>query len=127
MNLLAVANYLQGQGLGAVGRSIFVSEMPATCKAGILLMTSYPTRIDHELPGWRDTGFRIVVRHERYEEGDALAERAIAKLTIQRDVQMGSILVRSMLPYNDPRPYRRSEAGIWEFETDVETIYIRTG
>lgn len=126
MNLLAVANYLAGQGLGVVGRSIFVTEMPSTCKAGIMLMASYPTPIDHELPGWRDTGFRFVVRHEQYEAGYRLAEQVISKLTIQRDVQMGAILVRRMLPYNDPQPYRRSEAGIWEFETDVETTYIRS-
>ena len=127
MKLNEVAMYLQARRLGTVGQNIFVLEMPASCSAGILLMDTYSgSRIDHELPGWRDTGFRLVVRHPDYSAGEALAEQASAALTLQRDVQMGSILVRRMLPYNDPKPYRRSEAGVWEFETDVETTYIRS-
>lgn len=127
MKLNEVAMYLQVQHLGTVGRNIFVLEMPLSCNAGILLMDTYSgSRIDHELPGWRDTGFRLVVRHPDYSAGETLAERASAALTLQRDVQMGSILVRRMLPYNDPKAYRRSEAGVWEFETDVETTYIRS-
>lgn len=127
MKLKEVAGYLAAEGLGVIGTSIFVGEMPAACKAGILLMDTYSgSRIDHELPGWRDTGFRVVIRHEAYDAGELLAERAITALTIQRDVQMGSIFVKRMLPYNDPKPYRRSEAGVWEFETDVETSYIRS-
>ena len=127
MKLNEVAMYLQAQGLGTVGQNIFVLEMPASCNAGILLMDTYSgSRIDHELPGWRDTGFRLVIRHPDYQAGETLAEQASAALTLQRDVQMGPILVRRMLPYNDPKPYRRSEAGVWEFETDVETTYIRS-
>lgn len=127
MKLTEVAVYLAAEGLGVIGQSLFVGEMPATCTRGILLMDTYSgSRIDHELPGWRDTGFRVVIRHDNYEAGEALAEQVSAKLTLQRNVQMGSILVRMMLPYNDPKPYRRSESGVWEFETDVETIYIRS-
>lgn len=124
MNLLAVANYLQAQGLGTVGQTIFVTEMPASCKAGILLMHRYQTRIDHELPGWRDTGFRLIARHEQYTPGEALAAGAGGALTIWQDTQMDNLLVRKMLPQTDPQPYRRSEAGVWEFEVEVETVYI---
>lgn len=127
MKLNEVAAYLQGQGLGVIGTSIFAGEMPESCKQGILLMDTYSgSRIDHELPGWRDTGFRLVVRHPDYTQGEQLAEQVSAVLTIQRDVPMGTIFVKRMLPYNDPKPYRRSEAGVWEFETDVETTYIRS-
>lgn len=124
MNLLPVANYLQARGLGTVGRNIFVTEMPASCKTGIMLMHRYAGRIDHELPGWRDTGFRIIVRHEKYTAGDALAASASSVLTIRQDTQMGNFLVRKMLPQTDPQPYRRSEAGVWEFEVEIETVYI---
>jgi hypothetical protein len=127
MKLKAVAEYLQAQGLGVIGTNLFSGEMPEICKQGILLMDTYSgSRIDHELPGWRDTGFRVVVRHTDHDAGEQLAEQVSDVLTIQRDVQMGPIFVKRMLPYNDPKPYRRSAAGVWEFETDVETTYIRS-
>jgi hypothetical protein len=127
MKLKAVAEYLQAQALGTIGTDIFAGEMPEMCKRGILLMDTYSgSRIDHELPGWRETGFRVVVRHDIHDAGEQLAEQVSAALTIQRDVVMGPLFVKQMLPYNDPKPYRRSEAGVWEFETDVETTYIRS-
>lgn len=128
MKLKEIATYLEQKRIGKVGETIFVGEMPLECDKGILLMDTYAgTAIDHELPGWRDTGFRMVVRSADYESGFALAEKASELLTIRSQVQIGpKMLVRLSLPQNDPLPYRRSKgSGIWEFEVDVECIYIR--
>lgn len=127
MNLKAIANYLQTQALGVMGQTLFIGEMPLECKQGILLMDTYAgTAIDHELPGWRDTGFRVVIRSLNYETGEQLAESVATALTIQSEVPMPGILMRQSLPQNDPLPYRRSGAGAtWEFEVDIECIYIK--
>lgn len=129
MRLKSVAQYLEEQGLGKFGTDIFVTEMPRECQRGILLMDTYSgTGIDPYLPGWRDTGFRLVVRHSDYESGDQLGERASAALNIRRDITMGvnpkRLIMRQCLPVNDPRPYRRSEASVWEFEVDFECTCI---
>ena len=132
MMLNNIAQYLQDMGKGSVGSSIFVTEMPREYKTGILLMDTYGgTRIDHELPGYRSTGFRLVVRSPDYKAGGILARSASKALTLQRHVLMLSfdaddapIMMRQCLPVTDPKPYRRSDEGVWEFEVDVECVYI---
>lgn len=127
MNLKAIATFLSGQGLGVMGQTLFIGEMPLECTRGTLLMDTYSgTAIDHELPGWRDTGFRVVVRSANYEDGEALAASVSSALTITSKTPMLNIVMRQSLPQNDPLPYRRSRAGpTWEFEVDVECIYIQ--
>lgn len=131
MNLEAVAHYLESKKLGRQGETLFVTEMPMEAATGILLMDTYSgSKIDHELPGWRETGFRLVVRHGTYSEGKKLAERASDALTTQKTLVMGTaktgqIEMRLCLPVNDPKPYRTSEAGTWEFEVDVECTYLK--
>jgi hypothetical protein len=131
MNLKAIAEYLETKRIGRVGEVVFITEMPMEAKEGVLLLNRYSgSEIDHELPGWRDTGFRMVTRSADYERGEALAERISEVLTINGDTEMGRgkalITMRKMLPVNDPLPYRRSEGGYWEFEVDVECVYIKS-
>lgn len=130
MNLMGVIQYLEQRKVGRVGESLFVTEMPMECKEGIVLLNTYTgTSINHYLPRWRDTGFRLVVRSYDYERGHALAEKASQALTIQQETTMGrrrsEMLVKMMLPVNDPLPYRRSDGGNWEFQVDVECIYVK--
>jgi hypothetical protein len=132
MNLKGIGQYLESVHAGRVGEDIFVTEMPLECKEGVLLLNRYAgSVIDHELPGWRDTGFRIVIRSVDYERGEALAVSVSTALTVKQDTPMGALsslmLMKLMLPMNDPLPYRRSDAGVWEFEVDIECIYIIGG
>lgn len=131
MNLEAVAHFLEAKRMGRQGESIFVTSMPIEAQEGILLLDTYAgSKIDHELPGWRETGFRMVVRHPSYSDGKKLAERVSDVLTLQKTTPMGTartgqIEMRLCLPVNDPKPYRPSEAGAWEFEVDVECTYLK--
>lgn len=130
MNLKAIAAHLIANRCGREGETLFVTEMPRECREGLLLMNNLRgTPLDHELPGWRDTGFRIVVRSADYSRGLELATRASDALTIQRETVMTardtSIEMRQSLPFNEPRPYRRSEGGIWEFEVEIDCKYIQ--
>lgn len=126
MNLIGIADYIESKRLGKKGTSLFIGEMPLEAKRGLLLIDTYSgSKIDHELPGWRDTGFRLVARSASYDDGYALAEQVLLALTIQRDTPMTKMLVKQCLPVNDPLPYRRSKgAGVWEFEVDFECVYI---
>lgn len=127
MNLGAIAKYLNERRIGRIGETLFVTEMPAECKEGVLLMHGpYGTPIDHELPGWRDTGFRVVVRSVDYLSGEKLMVRACAALQTQTDVNFyGEMLMKRCLPFTEPRPYRRSQGGYWEFEVEMDCTYIK--
>lgn len=129
MRLQAIANYLQEMEQGVNGKDLFVLEMPLECQKGILLMDAYAgTRINQDYPGWRETGFRVVVRSSDFAYGRGLAKSVATALHIKRETVMtddeGSIIVRMCYPVTDPHPYRRSGAGVWEFEVDIECNYI---
>ena len=124
MNLEAIADRLAALGVLA-RKSVFVTEMPASCSVGVLLMSSYGgTPINHELPGYYKTEFRVVVRHTDYVSGRTLASKASKALSSHAGFTAGDMLVRQCLPANLPRPYRRSAGGYWEFEVDVEITFV---
>ena len=125
MELKSVADYLEQEGQGVMGKTIFVGEMPAACTAGILLLDRYyGTQINPYLPKYRMTGFRIAVRNPDYEAGKFAARSLNNTLTLTADTQMPDILVKLMIPQNAPRPYRRSVGGYWEFEVDFDCTYV---
>jgi hypothetical protein len=128
MNLVGVAAYLESKRLGTQGKSIFVNEMPLECEIGVVLRDRYSgTPIDHELPEYRETGFRCGIRSRDYKKGERLAFDVGTALTLNKqDVVMPGMVVKMMLPQNEPRPYRRSKGGFWEWEIDFDTTYVRT-
>ena len=130
MELEAISHYLEEQGVGKQGVDVFITEMPIECTDGILLLNRYAgsTR-DRELPGFRDTGFRVIVRSREYARGRRLARDIGRKLKIEQPKNIGKgdfyIYVKQMEAVTDPLPYRRSDgSGIWEFEIDMVCIYI---
>lgn len=124
MNLEAIATHLALK-TRLARKSIFVTEMPLACNIGILLMGDPGgTAINHELPGYYPTEFRVVVRHTDYVNGRELSFKASKALTSHAGFTAGNMLVRQCLPVNLPRPYRRSAGGYWEFEVDVEITFV---
>lgn len=127
MNLTSMAKYLEGKRMGIQGVSIFVNEMPLECKLGVLLFDRYSgTPIDHHLPGYRKTGFRGAFRSHDYPTCIDLASRVSKVLTIIPETPMDQMLVKTMLPQNDPRPYKRSKGGFWECEVEFDVVYVIT-
>jgi hypothetical protein len=124
MNLEPISAYLAGKNLGTVGRSIFVNEMPTSCNVGILLMDNYyGTQVDRYLPDFYRTEYRLVVRHTDFANGKALARAATLSLAAMMGT-VGTLLVRQTAALNLPRSYRRSAGGYWEFEVDMEIVFV---
>lgn len=127
MKLTEFTNYLEGKGRGSQGKNLFAMEIPADCTQGILLVgPPAGVPIDAELPAWRDTHFRLVVRSTDYLKGEQLAWDVSADLTIAQELQLGDLLIKRCQPLNEPRAYRRSVGAYWEFEVDIEVQYVDT-
>lgn len=127
MNLDALATHLQAKNCGIVAESIFIGELPEDGRNGILLMGPYGgTPINKELRGYYVSNFRIVARSAQYDEGEALAKKASAAFDSLVDYTLPGMLVRQCLPVNLPRPYRKSVGGYWEFEVDMEIVFVDT-
>lgn len=129
MNLIPIADMLEAAGTGTQGTSLFVGEMPADCDQGVLLLNGYyGTPIDPYLKHYRRTSFRIIVRSpgDSYDQGEELAWACIDAATIHVERQLGPLLIKQMLPQNEPRPYRRSAGNYWEFEVDVDVNFVGT-
>lgn len=125
MDLEPVAKYLESQHLGVLGKSIFIHDMPLDAQNGMILRDRYSgTPIDHYMPGYYNTGFRIAVRSPDFNTGQKLANDVKDTLTMYAERQMGSMRVKSMLPQNLPRPYRRTRANLWEWELEIDVAFV---
>lgn len=124
MNLEPFASHLESQGIGVVGDNIFYYEMPAVVETGILLRESQAgTLIDPELPGYRKTYFRAVVRDGSYSAGLALSEQVLEALTIA-NVSLSNLSVKFVRPLNEPIVFPRSEGDAVEFSINFEAVYV---
>lgn len=122
----SIADYLQTQGCGRTGKSIFQYEMPAECKDGVLILDNYyGTAINHYLPGYHATEFRVIVRGSDMLKAEALMKKVSAALTIKSESNaMSGLQVKQSLPQNLPRVYMRSAGGYWEMEVDVDMNFV---
>lgn len=128
MNLEQLAKRLQDNKCGLLRKTIFVAEMPPSCDEGVLLLDNYyGTQINQYLPDYFDTVFRVVVRSTDYNAGLALAKRVTQTLRTESGYVAGTMTVNQCLPQTLPRSYRRSVGGYWEFEVDMDVVFVESG
>lgn len=121
MNLESIATYLEENELGKAGQTIFVNRLPAPVSEGILLLPPYGgVPIDHYMPGYHRSDFRLVVRSPDYARALQLATACSAVLNRQSRTLMGDLVVTQCLPRNLPRPYRNTEGDYVEMEVEID-------
>lgn len=126
MNLESIAQYLQDEQLGVMGRSIFVNAMPATVTEGVLLLPPYGgTPINHYIPGYYHSDFRLVARAVDFARAQTLARSCSIALDKNQAVSMGDVRVTRCMPMNLPRPYRPSDGGYIEMEVDFDIWFTQ--
>jgi len=122
--LAQVASILEQEGFGTPGVDIFIFFMPDDVEQGILLVdTIVGTRIDHELPGYRNGKFQLIVRHQDYEEGMKLALDASEALTIL-ETEYDDVIIKYLRPRTDPVAFPPSEGDNLEFAAVFDSAYI---
>jgi hypothetical protein len=125
MNFPPIVSLLQSAGVGVPGTSLFTNEMPSECRNGILLLDSYGgTPIDHYLPGYKRCEFRVTTRAIEQVAGMTFAKKVSDVLTVHQPKTLPGMILKLSLPQNEPRPYRRSVGGYWEFEVEVDVTYV---
>lgn len=125
MNLEAIAKHAQAKGLGVMGRSLFVNLMPRDAE-GILLRDGYlGTPVNPYLPGFRERSeLQVAVRARDFVAGRTLSWKVFTDLSIKQETQLGDMLVRSLRPVAEPRPFRQTSGGFIEWEIEFTAVYV---
>ena len=124
MKLDILAKKLQDDGVGIMGKTIFLGNMPPDAPKAIILKDSpLGTPIDEELPGYRRSRFHAAVRDESYELGRKLAERVSASFTLKEKVLTG-MDIRFIRPLIEPTGFPLADSNIFEFLVIFEAVYV---
>lgn len=123
MNLYPLAQRLHGLGIGTMGQTLFIRSMPATVTTGILLLSDLSgTQLDYELPGFKRTGFQVIVRHTDYAQGVALMGQVTAALTLLKTT-VGDFYVHWIRPKHEAVVFPTSEGDLLEISVNFEAVY----
>lgn len=124
MNLLNISQRLEDAGVGIQGKSIFINMIPAESARGVLLRNDLRgTLIDHELPGYYRTSFRLIVRSDAYADGQDLITQAVEALRINLATQVGSQRFVYMRPRTLPVVFPLSKGSLLEFAVDIDVCF----
>ncbi len=123
MNLIDLAAYLETNGLGIQGKSIFVNQMPVECQSGLMLRSPLKgTQIDYELPGFYKGSFQLTVRAPNYAVGSLNIANITAALTLKNTV-IGSYSYNYIRPTNLPVVFPLSKGNLLELSVDFEVCF----
>lgn len=109
-----IATYLEAEGVGAVGSSIFVSYMPGAIDTGLAVIDTGGVMPDPDLPTKSPT-FQLFIRAENYEDGKTLLDLCRATLHQLNNTQVGSTYVYYCLAQSEGGHIGRNDAGLDEF------------
>lgn len=124
MNLVNIADKLEGLGLGVQGVSVFINHFPAQATPGILLRERLVgAQINHDLPGYIKFSFQAIVRASNYSTAELLANQVALGLKIQNQT-MGTWKVNYIRPQSIPVPFRLSIGEIIEYNIDFDACVV---
>lgn len=122
MNLEAIADRLQDEGVGVVGRTIFCYRMPDKVNTGILLRDRLQgDRTDHET-GLLNGGLQLVARAPNQIKAKQLAKDASAALSL-RDFRLEDMEIKFLLPRGEPVVFPVSDGQLIEALVIFDAIY----
>lgn len=124
MNLMPVAQYLQTEGFGTLGLTIFLNHLPADATEAILIRPRLiGAKMDHDLPGYLKFEFQVIVRGKTYAATQTKAIQVAKKLKMAATT-LGTWHVNYLRPAHVPVGYPISLGELVEFNTDIETCIV---
>ena len=128
MKLMPLANLLEAAALGVKGDTLFLDMMPAEAEQAILLRNPLTgTKINHELPGFFQTEFQVIVRSPAglYDNGEALIEKVVAALTLSF-TQVEDHRFNYCRPRTEPVAFPLSKGNLLEFNVMFDCCFVRS-
>lgn len=118
--LLEIAKYIESKGLGVIGKTIFVNEMPAGCDRGLVVFTSGEGLRQHtDISGYYRGYVSIAARAPKYQEGQLLATEVLKSMSFQGKV-LGGVNFQLSRPEALPQSFPANESGYVEWLTSFE-------
>ena len=116
---------LEEASVGTVGSDLFYYSAPDEAKQYTLLMYGGDgIPINWDLPRYYKVRFQAIIRAANYTDGFAIAESVMNTLTFYES-ETTQYYVKQCLPKEEPRPYRRGDAGILEFSLNFDIVFIK--
>lgn len=125
MNLISIVKYLEEQGLGIEGKTIFINAFPANVSEGILIRPPLNGfRLDQSMPGYIKGFFGVAVRSPSYTKAVQLGESAAKALSWAGEREYQGILFKRLFPESTPATYPLSDGGLVEcgFRVSVAAV-----
>jgi hypothetical protein len=127
VNLMPFIDLLENANLGTRGESLFINMMPPTAHSAVLLKNRLTgTKIDHELPGYYQTKFNVVVRGTGYTIGEPgeLVDQVVAALTLSEGT-LGTMKINYVRPLHLPVVFPLSNGNILEWNIEFAACFVQ--
>lgn len=125
MNLIAIADILVAANLGIKGKNLFVNMMPPEVTQAVLLKGRLTgVKINHELPGYYQTKFNVVIRGTDYSIAahGGFVDSVVDALTFN-SIIVGDMYVNYSRPKYLPQVFPLSTGNILEWNTEFDLCY----
>jgi hypothetical protein len=120
-----LAKRLEQKGVGKLGETIFANNVPSHVLLAVGIYSKLTgATIDYELPGYRKTGFQVVVRCQDYEVGEELMHKAVQALTILMTENLPGHEVKYMRPRHELVSFPVSSGNLTEFSVNFDVAYV---
>ncbi|MEO9387055.1 phage tail terminator protein [Chromobacterium phragmitis] len=119
-----IAERLEQRGVGKVGVDVFALHMPEDAVRGVLLRNNFnPSKIDYELPGYREAKVVAVCRGESYPDVYELADQVCRALHLENE-RLGRLHFNHLRPDTEPNAYPTQASGLYEALVTLSANYV---
>lgn len=128
MNLIPLADLIEQDDHGIKGDTVFVDMLPAEAERAILLRNPLTgTPINHELPGFFQTEFQLIVRVPagQYDAGAELINGVINSLWMRQERQVEDMLFKYCRPRTEPVVFPLSVGNLLEFSLMFDCCFVK--
>ena len=127
MKLLPLLTHLADEDVGVIAQDLFIDMLPAEADEAVLLRNPLQgTFINHELPGYYQAEFDVIVRvpAAKYDAGEAKIEAVVAVLTVA-NLQLDDMWFNYARPETLPVSYPLSKGNLIEFSVRMACCFVR--
>lgn len=123
--LESIAQILQENGFGKMGKTIFINNMPESEEGILILEQTYGNRVNPQLPKYyNDSGFQVIVRNKKFEKARQIAYNIMEILTIEKSKQVDNIWVNQCYARRLPQIYARMDGNMLEASINFLLNYV---